>query len=422
MTSGTGASRARNRRILAAMTPCARVALAAATLLALAPAARADNRFELGGFFGPRVFSNDAQLGNVVDVNDTLTNAVALGVRVSRPVFPWFVVEAELPIATTQTHQYMTDVYWLEPRAQGRVVFFAKERAHPFVMIGAGMPVTISDKRGIFGSGVTGEGYAGGGFELKSAHGIALRLDVRVGIQPGIDHKVEPELEFTAGLSFPIGKSEAQKRKEQAPPPPPPDRDGDGIVDALDKCPDRAEDKDNFEDDDGCPDIDNDGDEVLDIADACPNIPETFNGFEDDDGCPDTVPEDVDAIRGTVEGLIYGPGEIDVRPSADKALDRIAQTMLKHPSIKVLATGYTDDREALPRPPPPDADVAALSVDLSEQRAEAVKAELVKRGVQDGRVEVVARGAEDAVDTNDTGRGRLHNRRVEVKFFVPKRN
>ena len=42
------------------------------------------------------------------------------------------------------------------------------------------------------------------------------------------------------------------------------DRDGDGILDARDKCPDAPEDKDGFEDDDGCPDADNDGDGVTD--------------------------------------------------------------------------------------------------------------------------------------------------------------
>jgi hypothetical protein len=34
------------------------------------------------------------------------------------------------------------------------------------------------------------------------------------------------------------------------------DKDGDGILNAQDKCPDQAEDKNGFEDDDGCPDED----------------------------------------------------------------------------------------------------------------------------------------------------------------------
>ena len=65
------------------------------------------------------------------------------------------------------------------------------------------------------------------------------------------------------------------------------DRDGDGIPDDLDKCPDEPEDKDGFQDEDGCPDVDNDGDGILDIDDLCPNEPEDKDGFEDADGCPD---------------------------------------------------------------------------------------------------------------------------------------
>src|SRR5207248_10527593 len=66
------------------------------------------------------------------------------------------------------------------------------------------------------------------------------------------------------------------------------DNDHDGIPDAADKCPLCPEDKDGFEDADGCPDVDNDKDGIPDSLDACPNEPETINGFKDDDGCPDT--------------------------------------------------------------------------------------------------------------------------------------
>jgi hypothetical protein len=96
------------------------------------------------------------------------------------------------------------------------------------------------------------------------------------------------------------------------------DRDGDGIPDPLDKCPDDPEDFDGFEDADGCPDPDNDRDGVLDVDDKCPNLPgppptgcptadvgdrdgdgipdprdkcpddpEDFDGYQDADGCPD---------------------------------------------------------------------------------------------------------------------------------------
>mgnify|MGYP000176442984 CR=1 FL=1 len=44
-------------------------------------------------------------------------------------------------------------------------------------------------------------------------------------------------------------------------------RDGDGICQEADRCPDDPEDYDGFEDTDGCPDPDNDQDGVLDVDD-----------------------------------------------------------------------------------------------------------------------------------------------------------
>ncbi len=99
------------------------------------------------------------------------------------------------------------------------------------------------------------------------------------------------------------------------------DGDGDGIRVPGDACPELAEDRDGFEDGDGCPDPDNDGDGRPDPADACPDQagpgwsgcpapatvsdldqdgrieddrcplqPEDMDGFEDDDGCPEAGP------------------------------------------------------------------------------------------------------------------------------------
>jgi parallel beta-helix repeat protein len=68
------------------------------------------------------------------------------------------------------------------------------------------------------------------------------------------------------------------------------DNDNDGIYDTHDLCPDSAEDLDNNRDDDGCPDLDNDNDGILDTKDLCPANKETVNSFKDDDGCPDEAP------------------------------------------------------------------------------------------------------------------------------------
>ena len=94
------------------------------------------------------------------------------------------------------------------------------------------------------------------------------------------------------------------------------DADKDGILDDVDKCPLDPEDKDGFEDEDGCPDIDNDKDGVLDVADGqadstgygkCRNDPEDKDGFQDEDGCPDPD-NDADGILDTADGAVDGSG------------------------------------------------------------------------------------------------------------------
>lgn len=65
------------------------------------------------------------------------------------------------------------------------------------------------------------------------------------------------------------------------------DLDRDGVPDAVDRCRNRAEDVDGFEDLDGCPDLDDDGDGIPDEADECPREAEDPDGNQDLDGCPD---------------------------------------------------------------------------------------------------------------------------------------
>lgn len=72
--------------------------------------------------------------------------------------------------------------------------------------------------------------------------------------------------------------------------PPILDRDGDGILDNVDKCPDEPETYNGLNDTDGCPDtlvMDRDHDGIVDDKDQCPDEPETVNGYKDEDGCPE---------------------------------------------------------------------------------------------------------------------------------------
>ncbi len=79
------------------------------------------------------------------------------------------------------------------------------------------------------------------------------------------------------------------------------DEDHDGVPDDLDQCPQIPEDRDGFEDSDGCPEIDDDDDGVVDKEDACPRVPGLPGKDPRRNGCPaadkdrDGVPDDVDA-------------------------------------------------------------------------------------------------------------------------------
>jgi outer membrane protein OmpA-like peptidoglycan-associated protein len=108
-----------------------------------------------------------------------------------------------------------------------------------------------------------------GGLDLRPVRGVAVTVAAGGGLTEGYG---APGFRAALGVRY--------SRVED-------DRDGDGLVDRKDRCPDDPEDKDGFEDGDGCPEVDNDGDGVLDRADRCPDDPEDKDGFEDDDGCPE---------------------------------------------------------------------------------------------------------------------------------------
>jgi outer membrane protein OmpA-like peptidoglycan-associated protein len=101
------------------------------------------------------------------------------------------------------------------------------------------------------------------------------------------------------------------------------DRDGDGIKDDVDKCPDDPEDFDGFEDEDGCPDPDNDHDGIPDVDDKCPNIPEDKDGFQDEDGCPEgnKNDRDGDGILDDVDKCPDDPEDFDGFQDADGCPD-----------------------------------------------------------------------------------------------------
>lgn len=112
--------------------------------------------------------------------------------------------------------------------------------------------------------------------------------------------------------------------------------------------------------------------------------------------------------RGTVitlpGGVLFPSGGRDLSPVARQSLSRVADALVAQPeSAKILIEGHTDDRGA-----------DARNLELSRQRAEAVRSYLLERGLPSERVEAVGKGESAPIADNAASEGRATNRRVEI--------
>jgi outer membrane protein OmpA-like peptidoglycan-associated protein len=224
-------------------------------------------------------------------------------------------------------------------------------------------------------------------------------------------HREFAELEFQEGDArraaehVAIAHENIEKALEKAAECVPKDRDGDGLVDAADACPDAPEDLDAFMDLDGCPDDDNDADGIADAVDKCPDEPESQNEYLDDDGCPDVKPAMVRITQDQIEineKIQFEVAKSRILPVSYGILNQVAQVMRDYPNIAIRIEGHTDSDGS-----------DAYNLKLSQQRAAAVLDYLVSQGLDAKRMGSVGLGETRPIDTNRTADGRANNRRVE---------
>ena len=306
---------------------------------------------------------------------------------------------------------------------------------------------------------------------IGARHRIDERLSVSTGGGAGVmsgvgqsGYRVFVSVGYAASL---VGTPEADNEDARRPdcaahsgvalPPgcPPPDADHDGILDAVDKCPNDPEDKDGFEDKDGCPDLDNDKDGLKDSEDGCPNEPEDRDGFKDADGCPEPD-NDGDGLLDTVDkcpfeaedepgpgadgcpkqmaklcpdgarptasgeclahidaGLIqisepvqFEEGTANLKDASRELLNQVVDILDANRDMKVQVVGHTDSWG-----------LRAKNQELSRERARSVRFYLIRQSKDPTRmaknVRSVGKGESEPLESNDTAVGRAKNRRVE---------
>jgi len=434
-----------------------RVAVAFLTVLgSMAGAARvASADVEIGGVAGVHIFAEDNALGtkknDVISHHDSALFAFRAGVTFGKMLG----VEVEAgAIPTESGDSNVTFDVWMATVRANLIAQFrtadASNKFIPFATLGAGairlVDIGTTDDS-LLRKDTDGFGWVGGGVKYRAGGGWGVRLDARLLLVPSNEDKsVTQDIEVLIALYRDMGyvapKKEAVKTdndpdkdgivgaSDQCPNEaedkddfedengcPDPDNDADGLPDASDQCPKEPEDKDTFKDEDGCPDPDNDEDGVPDAADKCIDQPETKNGYQDEDGCPDEVPATLAKFTGTIKGINFKTASSDLLPGSTKILDKAIAVLNEFKDVKLEIGGHTDDVALKNSKKFPDNDA------LSQARAETVKAYFVKKGIAEDRV--VAKGyGSSAPITDPTGlkggklaKARAQNRRVEFKLI-----
>ncbi len=363
--------------------------------------------------------------------SDLSTAAGTIGGRVGYAPLTFMGLEAEGGAAPTRTVDDARATLWhVRGNVVGQLPFWS---VVPFALVGAGA-LGVSSGDAALGNDVDAAFHFGGGVKVNANERLQIRLDLRdvLAAEQGVADGVSHNGEILVGAAVRLGKR-PEPREQPAPrpeavrEPEPIDTDGDGFFDPQDECPkvpgvaphgcpkvDR--DRDGFLDEvdacpedpgvepDGCPLRDRDGDGILDIDDACPTDPETRNGFEDADGCPDELPEEVRKFTGVIEGIYFDLDKSSIRPRSRPVLDAAVEVLAKYPDLKLAISGHTDSSGS-----------HDYNMQLSAERADAVKRYLVGQGIDEDRIQTRGAGPDEPRADNMSREGRQLNRRIEFR-------
>lgn len=349
MTGPAGSARkqviASNSKTLHGARRLATAVIGALALLA-APAQAEDEkplRIDVGLLTGFTSFDEKSGLGNANNPKDVPGAGALVGIQAGVVLLNNRLgIEAMFRDTFSEMRSGSSSVQVLGWRLRGLWYFLNEGRVQPYVMAGGGNEILINSKTQCAGTTVvngcalvlspdTDNGIEGGvGARVLLTHRLALRATAVLLLADGrpADPKTGAEgkawgtnVQGEVGVTWSFGGAPEDTDKDGVPDDldrciekpedkdgfqdtdgcPDEDNDGDGLFDDKDKCRDQPEDMDKFQDEDGCPELDNDNDGIEDAKDKCPDKPETKNGFQDTDGCPDVADADGDGIVGDAD-------------------------------------------------------------------------------------------------------------------------
>jgi outer membrane protein OmpA-like peptidoglycan-associated protein len=225
--------------------------------------------------------------------------------------------------------------------------------------------------------------------------------------------------EINAGFSYNFSISEEEIYIEPPPPiidPPvdtistliPEDTDNDGLNNAA-------------EDSIGTSiyEWDTDGDAISDYDEVYTHKTNPLKFDTDDGGIDDGIEilrgsdplnpnDDVQALNTDVgvvtelEGITFAFGSTEITPESERILQQVYYTLKQFPDIFVEIHGHSDNVGSLD-----------INMQISRERAEAVKQYLIEMGIDPIRIETVGFGPSKPIAPNNTEEGRARNRRIE---------
>ncbi len=204
-------------------------------------------------------------------------------------------------------------------------------------------------------------------FPIKSNHSYQLEYSKQAYTDDsGIIAKssIVKDIELKPVLLAPIPKPVVVVAPAPKPAPVPKDTDGDGVEDSVDKCP-------------------------------------TVKGTKENFGCPDIQAR----LNELAKMVFFKTARAELQPEALKPLNEVVDILMQYPNTTLAIEGHTDNRAG-----------AAYNKDLSQRRANSVKAYLMAKGLKNNRfTSVVGYGLERPIADNNTDEGRQMNRRVSIK-------